>query len=119
VFGFAGVVLCGLEFTSLAGTMDYHVHVFRLGTFGFGQGDSKSSLGHFLSPLRYVVRSFPRFVKKNICIFLEIVKHFFLNFHKILLPSNHHIEVPSLNNLVQVYGLRSSVGRSKRPRDIV
>ena len=84
MFGFAGVVLCGLELASLAGTMDYHVHVFRLGTLSFGQGDSKSSLGHFLSPLRYVVRSFPRFVKKNICIFLEIVKNFFLNFHKIL-----------------------------------
>ena len=55
VFGFAGVVLCGLELTSLAGTMDYHVHVFRLGTLGFGQGDGEYSLGHFLSPLSYEV----------------------------------------------------------------
>ena len=52
VFGFAGVVLCGLELASLAGTMDYHVHVFRLGTLGFGQSDGESGLRHFISPLR-------------------------------------------------------------------
>jgi hypothetical protein len=55
VFGFAGVVLCGLELASLAGTMDYHVHVFRLGTLGFGQGDGESGLRHFISPLSYEV----------------------------------------------------------------
>ena len=52
VLGFAGVVLCGLELSSLAGSMDYHVHVFRLRTLGFGQGDGEGGLGHFLSPLR-------------------------------------------------------------------
>jgi hypothetical protein len=35
--------------------MDYHVHVFRLGTLGFGQGDGESGLRHFISPLSYEV----------------------------------------------------------------
>ena len=55
MFGFAGVVLCGLELASLAGTMDYHVHVFRLGTLDFGQSDGESGLRHFISPLSYEV----------------------------------------------------------------
>lgn len=55
MFCFAGVVLCGLELASLAGAMDYHVHIFRLGTLGFGQGDGESGLRHFISPLSYEV----------------------------------------------------------------
>jgi hypothetical protein len=55
VFGFAGVVLYGLELTSLAGTVDYHVHVGRNRAFGFFNLDGESGLRHFISPLSYEV----------------------------------------------------------------
>lgn len=55
MFGFAGVILCGLELASLAGTMDYHVHVGGNRTFGFFNLDGESSLRHFISPLSYEV----------------------------------------------------------------
>lgn len=55
MFGFAGVVLCGLELASLAGTVDYHVHVGGNRAFGFFNLDGESGLRHFISPLSYEV----------------------------------------------------------------
>jgi hypothetical protein len=78
VFGFAGVVLCGLELASLAGTMDYHVHVFRLGTLAVVDIDSKQSLRHFHSPL------------DNHAFFVEHNESFFFGvFNSNSLASNH------------------------------
>ena len=78
MFWFAGVVLCGLEFASLAGTMDYHVHVFRLGTLAVVDIDSKQSLRHFSLLL------------DNHAFFVEHDESFFFGvFHSNSLTSNY------------------------------